>query len=220
MEGEMKVNLVFGVVAVLSAGFFSQPAGAQGMRPGMMGACAADIAAHCSSVAGGGGRVMSCLAEHIGDVSAACRARIARATLVARACSADRHSLCGGIEPGGGRVTRCMQENIGKISEGCRQALSGGPISAPEPMPSAPSNALQVTLDVSKVTCGDLGHARLGHAAFLAAWISGYRHGKAGTTTVDMNALGEAIDRVGAYCSENPTTLLLDAVEKVAAAKN
>jgi hypothetical protein len=216
----MKVNVAVGVAAVLAAGFFGQPAAAQGTGHGMRGACAADVAAHCSSVAAGGGRIMSCLAEHIGDVSAACRARIARATIVARACSADRHSLCGGVEPGGGRVTRCMQENIGKISEGCRQALSGEPIAAPELMPSAPSNALQVTLDVAKVTCGDLSHVRLGHAAFLAAWISGYRHGKAGTTTIDMNALGDAIDRVGAYCAENPTSLLMDAVEKVAAAKN
>ena len=43
----------------------------------------------------------------------------------------------------------------------------------------------QVTIEVSKITCGQFVSGELGSPRTVAAWLSGYYHGKKDSTTID-----------------------------------
>jgi hypothetical protein len=179
------------------------------LQQGFDGACRADAAALCSSVQPGEGRIVACLTENADKLSKACQGRIARAATVARACSADRETLCGSVTPGQGRLTRCMRDNVQKLSPDCRTAL-GLPENALAP--AVPSGAVKLTIDMGKVKCGEALDLRPEGAALLVAWFSGFRHGKDGSTLVDMTQVDEVTRKVVAKCSSEPDSLLMDAL--------
>ena len=70
-------TLAFGAVLALSStlAFAADPAA--GPRP--REACKADVAALCSGVQSGGGRIGSCMKEHAAQLSDGCKAAIAQA---------------------------------------------------------------------------------------------------------------------------------------------
>lgn len=81
-----------------------------------------------------------------------------------------------------------------------------------EPMPVAQA---QVTLDVSKLTCGQLLSYKFTIAEKIGAWASGYHSGKRGSTSLDTHRLVENAKKLRNYCIRNNQTLVMDAIETV-----
>jgi hypothetical protein len=73
----------------------------------------------------------------------------------------------------------------------------------------------QVTLDVTKVTCGQFAAYKIANPDFLAVWINGYYHGTRGEMVVDTQQLVENAKKLENYCLKNPDTLLIKAAETV-----
>lgn len=76
----------------------------------------------------------------------------------------------------------------------------------------------QVTLDVSKVTCDQYVHNKVGTAKTVAAWLSGYYHGKNNSLTVDLSTMETMAEKLQTFCYEekNWTVPVMQAVERVA----
>ena len=79
----------------------------------------------------------------------------------------------------------------------------------------APIAQAQVTLDVSKLTCGKLLSYKFTTAEKIAAWVSGYHNGKRGTTSLDTHGLIDNAKKLRNSCIRNGQTLVMDAVETV-----
>ena len=79
----------------------------------------------------------------------------------------------------------------------------------------APIAQAQVTLDVSKLTCGKLLSYKFTTAEKIAAWVSGYQNGKRGNTSLDTHGLIDNAKKLRNYCIRNGQTLVMDAVETV-----
>jgi len=77
----------------------------------------------------------------------------------------------------------------------------------------APIAQAQVTLDVSKLTCGKLLSYKFTTAEKIAAWVSGYHNGKRGNTSLDTHGLVDNAKKLRNYCIRNSQTLVMDAVE-------
>lgn len=100
-------------------------AGAQPAAP-----CKADAARLCAGVKPGAGRVWRCMKAHEAELSAACKANIAKT----RGELADAHAVCGadvqqhcaGIVPGAGRIIACLLGAEDKVSAPCRTKLAQG----------------------------------------------------------------------------------------------
>ncbi len=75
--------------------------------------------------------------------------------------------------------------------------------------------ALAKEVDVSKLTCKEVGAMSPGRIAGVAMWMSGYVHGKAGNTMVDSEKAHANAEKVAAYCKSNAGATLASAVEAV-----
>ncbi len=73
----------------------------------------------------------------------------------------------------------------------------------------------QVMLDLSKVTCNQFVKYQVANPKFIAMWLSGYFHGKRGSTMIDTQKLIADADAVEDYCFKNPQAPLMPAVEKI-----
>jgi acid stress chaperone HdeB len=76
------------------------------------------------------------------------------------------------------------------------------------------SNAqAQVTVDMSKITCGQFLQHKITNPRFLALWLSGFYAGKRNNPVVEIQKLEGNADRVSAYCDLNRNMVLMKAVE-------
>ena len=100
------------LVAVTSAAAQQQP------RP-----CAVDIKAFCTDVQPGEGRVATCIKEHIGDFSPACKARLIRAITSTRECAADTKGKCTRTGRTSNEVNACLGEVLPSLSNLCKTAI-------------------------------------------------------------------------------------------------
>jgi acid stress chaperone HdeB len=73
----------------------------------------------------------------------------------------------------------------------------------------------QVTLDVTKITCGQFVGYKITNPDFLAVWVSGYYHGMRGEMVVDTQQLKEDANKLESYCLKNPDLLMIKAAETV-----
>jgi hypothetical protein len=71
----------------------------------------------------------------------------------------------------------------------------------------------QVTLDVTKITCGQFVAYKITNPDFIAVWISGYFHGARGEMVVDTQQLVANAKKLENYCLKNPEVLVMKAVE-------
>ena len=91
--------------------------------------CTNDIYRFCPYVPVGQGRVLECLAAHLGqrELAPGCEESLANALEKVRefqdACGAEAARLCEGIKPGGGRVFLCLRAQSEKVSTRCQRAL-------------------------------------------------------------------------------------------------
>ncbi|CDM58731.1 MULTISPECIES: HdeA/HdeB family chaperone [Rhizobium] len=77
------------------------------------------------------------------------------------------------------------------------------------------SQALAAEVDMSKLTCKDVGDMPAAKTIGVAMWVNGYVHGKAGSAMIDGDKAHANAEKVAAYCKKNATSTLADAMEAV-----
>lgn len=82
---------------------------------------------------------------------------------------------------------------------------------------SAPAADAQVTIDVTKITCDQYLLFKVADPRDIAIWLSGYYHGKRGTTLVDEQALQSNEAKLKTYCIGHLDVTLMQAVETLLA---
>jgi hypothetical protein len=107
------------ICAALSFVFVSSAAIAQSGR----GACAADIKRVCGAIKPGGGRIATCLKEHVADLSDACKTRLADVAAARTTCSADIEKHQCGTKSRIQKVT-CIKDAIANLGDECKAAIA------------------------------------------------------------------------------------------------
>ena len=79
----------------------------------------------------------------------------------------------------------------------------------------------QVTIDVGQITCAQFVKYRVTNPDNIAIWLSGYSHGKQGTTIVAREEFKENIPKLKAACAlpENSALPVLQVAAKLFATK-
>ena len=82
---------------------------------------------------------------------------------------------------------------------------------------SAWSAQAQITVDVSKVTCGQFVHAELGTPRMVALWFSGFYHGKNNIRTYEPLVFEQHVSKMQNFCYQenNFKVLLIEAIDRV-----
>ena len=80
----------------------------------------------------------------------------------------------------------------------------------------SPAHA-QVSIDVSKITCDQFVHAKIGPPRTLAAWLSGFYNGKQNNRIVDTQTFEANLSKLETFCSEEKNSKLpvMQAIERV-----
>ena len=74
----------------------------------------------------------------------------------------------------------------------------------------------QTTIDVAKITCEEFVTATTASPDNIAIWLSGYYHGKRGTTTIDVEQLKEQPRKILSYCLYTDMGgTVMEAIEKL-----
>ena len=74
----------------------------------------------------------------------------------------------------------------------------------------------QTTIDVTKITCEEFVAATTASPDNIAIWLSGYYHGKRGSTTIDVEQLKEQPRKILSYCLYTDTGgTVMEAIEKL-----
>jgi acid stress chaperone HdeB len=71
-------------------------------------------------------------------------------------------------------------------------------------------------VDMSKVTCKEVGAMPAAKTIGVAMWVNGYVHGKAGNAMVDSDQAHANAEKIADYCKANPASTLTDAIAAVA----
>jgi hypothetical protein len=107
----------------ITALFLLAPAEAAAQQGVAHSACAGELNQVCAGVQPGEGRLMACVKDHFGELSARCQNALLSNVTITKACKADAEQKCAGIEPGGGRIQACMKDHFSELSEPCKHAL-------------------------------------------------------------------------------------------------
>ncbi|MBR0796102.1 hypothetical protein JQ615_11945 [Bradyrhizobium jicamae] len=75
----------------------------------------------------------------------------------------------------------------------------------------------QVTIEVAKITCRQFAGGEIGQPRNVAAWLSGYYHGKKNSTSLDKQAFEDNLTRLMNFCrkGDNGKILVLKAIEQI-----
>jgi acid stress chaperone HdeB len=86
---------------------------------------------------------------------------------------------------------------------------------------STSSAQAQMSLDVSKITCDQYVHHKIGNPRTIAAWLSGYYSAKRNDSTIDLQNVEAMADRVQLYCENqnNWEVPVMQAIERLAMSK-
>ena len=71
----------------------------------------------------------------------------------------------------------------------------------------------QVTIDVSKITCGQYVLDQVTDFRTITAWLDGFYSGKRNNTVIDVHAVEQIADKVEEYCKSHRDMALMQAVE-------
>ncbi|MGO4674971.1 HdeA/HdeB family chaperone [Bosea sp. 2YAB26] len=71
-------------------------------------------------------------------------------------------------------------------------------------------------VDMSKLTCKEVGAMPAAQTIGVAMWVNGYVHGKAGNAMVDGDKAHANAQKIADYCKANPAATLTSAIEAVA----
>ncbi len=70
-------------------------------------------------------------------------------------------------------------------------------------------------IDVSTIKCSEALAMSKDEMSYVLIWLHGYFGGKAGDTTIDIDALGESGTAIGEKCGENPNLGLMTVIEQL-----
>ena len=74
----------------------------------------------------------------------------------------------------------------------------------------------QTTLDIAKITCEQFITVKVDSPENIAIWLSGYYHGKRGSTIIDVQKLKEQPEKMMSYCLyTDKGATVMEAVEKL-----
>jgi acid stress chaperone HdeB len=81
----------------------------------------------------------------------------------------------------------------------------------------ASSAQAQVSIDVSKITCDQFVHAKVGPPRTLAAWLSGFYNGRRNNRIVDTQNFEANLSKLENFCSDEKNFKLpvMQAIERV-----
>ena len=89
--------------------------------------CAEDLVRFCKDVRPGGGRIVTCLKSHEGELTPACKDKLQalqkKLEEAKQVCAPEIEKFCKGIEPGEGRIARCLEKHSDDLSSGCAEKL-------------------------------------------------------------------------------------------------
>ena len=91
--------------------------------------CMADMEKFCKNINGGQVEKMTCLKEHEADLSAACKARMAKGKeegKVEHPCMADMEKFCKDVKGGPGEKMKCLKEHQADLSDACKAKMAKG----------------------------------------------------------------------------------------------
>jgi len=71
----------------------------------------------------------------------------------------------------------------------------------------------QVQIEVSKITCEQYLLFKVADPRDIAIWLSGYYHGKAGTTVFETQAFKDESEKLTSYCRGHLQQPVMQAVE-------
>jgi hypothetical protein len=74
----------------------------------------------------------------------------------------------------------------------------------------------QVSLDVSKITCDQFVHAKVGPPRTLAAWLSGFYNGRKNNRVIDPQTFEANLSKLEKFCYEEKNFKLpvMQAIER------
>jgi acid stress chaperone HdeB len=78
-----------------------------------------------------------------------------------------------------------------------------------------PAARAQVQIEVSKITCEQYLLFKVADPRDIAIWLSGYYHGKKGSTVLETQALKDNADKLSSYCRGHPRDTVMQAVESL-----
>ena len=70
-------------------------------------------------------------------------------------------------------------------------------------------------IDVSTIKCSEALAMSKDEMSYVLIWLHGYFGGKAGDTTIDIDAWGESGTAIGEKCGENPNLGLMTVIEQL-----
>ena len=75
----------------------------------------------------------------------------------------------------------------------------------------------QISLDISKITCGQFVHSEIAPPRTLAAWLSGFHHGRRNDQTIDPKQFEANLSKLTDFCYDEKNFKLpvMQAVEAV-----
>ena len=76
--------------------------------------------------------------------------------------------------------------------------------------------AMAAEVDMSKVTCKQVGALSAAKTIGVAMWVNGYVHGKAGNAMVDSDQAHANAAKVAAACKKNPDATVAAVIEALA----
>jgi acid stress chaperone HdeB len=71
-------------------------------------------------------------------------------------------------------------------------------------------------VDMSKVTCKEVGAMSPAKTIAVALWVNGYVHGKAGNPVIDSDKAQANAEKVADYCRSHADSTLASAIEALA----
>jgi len=80
---------------------------------------------------------------------------------------------------------------------------------------AAPVAQAQVQIDVAKISCEQYLLFKVADPRDIAIWMSGYYHGKAGTTVVEVQQFKDKSEEVKTYCRQHLQQPVMEAVDKI-----
>ena len=76
--------------------------------------------------------------------------------------------------------------------------------------------AMSAEIDMSKVTCKEVGALPAAKTIGVAMWVNGFVHGKAGNAMVDTDKAHANAEKIAEYCKSNPDATVASAIEALA----
>ena len=75
------------------------------------------------------------------------------------------------------------------------------------------SPVIAAEVDMSTLTCKELTAMKSAKRAAVAAWVSGYAHGKNNSAMLDTDKLMDNVDKVKDVCDKTPDATLASVLE-------